>query len=551
MDWIDYRQLPATAGGFSQLFFDYVYDFDEVRAFFPSNVRSNASYDAIIQTQAKRTLDRETLVHVLREQNSAFGSATRTFENIELLRKPTTLAVVTGQQVGLFGGPLYTIFKTITAIKLAERLKAKFPSYDFVPIFWLEGEDHDFLEMNNIVLLDGENRPVKIEYLHGDEVPERNLGPIGELRFDGSLEKTYEKLASVLQQTDFTQQLMAMVRSAYATGSTFNHAFAAWMNLLFADYGLVFLYSNHAALKRLLSPLFVKEVSTFPKTSQLVIAQSAELEERYHAQVKPKSLNLFLFHKGGRYLIQPREGEKDFSLKGTRHFLSPEELLRIATETPELLSPNVILRPIAQDTLLPTVAYIAGPSEVAYHAQLKPVYEFFEVPQPVIYPRASASFVEERLLRAMEKYGLDMLQFMEDPNKVATRVSEQISSIKIDDLFANANTAIRTALNEMRYGLKEIDPTLIAALENVQGKIDQNMNVLKEKAFAAQRRRNDTAVRQIERAASGLLPNGNLQEREVSILHYMNKYGLDLVKRIAGELDIAAFKHQLLTLGGE
>ena len=330
MDWIDYRQLPATAGGFSQLFFDYVYDFDEVRAFFPSNFRSNASYDAIIQTQAKRTLDRETLVHALREQNSAFGSATCTFENIELLRKPTTLAVVTGQQVGLFGGPLYTIFKTITAIKLAERLKAKFPSYDFVPIFWLEGEDHDFLEMNNIVLLDGENRPVKIEYLHGDEVPERNLGPIGELRFDGSLEKTYEKLASVLQQTDFTQQLMAMVRSAYATGSTFNHAFAAWMNLLFADYGLVFLSSNHTALKRLLSPLFVKEVSTFPKTSQLVIAQSAELEERYHAQVKPKSLNLFLFHKGGRYLIQPREGEKDFSLKGTRHFLSPEELLRIA-----------------------------------------------------------------------------------------------------------------------------------------------------------------------------------------------------------------------------
>ncbi len=551
MDWIDYRQLPAAAGGFSQIFFDYVYNFEEVRPFFPSNFRVNASYEQAITTVGARIFDRETLVRVLREQNSAFGSTTRTLEHIALLKKTTTFAVVTGQQVGLFGGPLYTIFKTITAIKLAERLKAKFPSYDFVPIFWLEGEDHDFLEMNNIVLLDADNRPVKIEYLHGDEVPEHNLGAIGELRFNGSLNATYEKLTSTLQQTDFTSQLLSVIKSAYAPGFTFNHGFAAWMNFLFADYGLVFLSSNHPELKRLLSPVFVKEISTFPKTSQLVIAQSAELEEHYHAQVKPKSLNLFMFHKGGRYLIQPREGEKDFSLKGTRHFIQPNELLRIATETPELLSPNVILRPIAQDTLLPTVAYVAGPSEIAYHAQLKPVYEFFGIPQPVLYPRASASFVEERLLRATEKYGLDMLQFMEDPEKVATRVAEQISSIKIDDLFANATAGMRTALNELRYGLKEIDPTLIAALENVQGKIDQNMSVLKEKAFAAQRRRNETAVRQIERAASGLLPNGALQEREMSIIHYMNKYGLDLVKRIAGELDVAAFKHQLLTLGGE
>lgn len=548
MEWIDYRQLPASAGGFSQLFFDYLYDFEEVRAFFPSNFRLNASYEQLIHLLEHRNLDRDTLISVLREQNTTFGCGSRTFENISLLKHPTTFAVVTGQQVGLFGGPLYTVFKTITAIKLADRLTSKFPSYNFVPVFWLEGEDHDFLEMNNITVLDAENTPVRIEYLHGDELPERNLGPIGELTFDDSLERTYNTLEATLAKTDFSANLITMLRSAYAQGVSFNHAFARWMNLLFADYGLVFVSSNNARLKRLLSPIFEKEILEFPRTSQLVIAQSAELEDRYHAQVKPKSLNLFLFHKGGRYLIQPREGEDDFSLKGTRHFLKPDELLQIARETPELLSPNVILRPIAQDALLPTVAYVAGPSEIAYHAQLRPVYEFFNIPQPVIYPRASASFVEERLLRAMEKYGLDILEFMENPDKVATKVSEQISSIKIDDLFANATAAIRTALNEMRFGLKEIDPTLIGALENVQSKIDQNLGVLKEKSIAAQKRRNETAVRQIERAASGLLPNGNLQEREINIIYYLNKYGLDLVQRVAGELDVAAFKHQLLTL---
>lgn len=176
------------------------------------------------------------------------------------------------------------------------------------------------------------------------------------------------------------------------------------------------------------------------------------------------------------------------------------------------------------------------------------MYELFEVPQPIVYPRASASFVEERLLRAMEKYGLDLLEFLEDTDRVTAKVSEQISSIKLEEVFGNAASGVRNALNEMKFGLKEVDPTLIAALENVQSKIDGSMNGLKEKAVAAQKRRNETAVRQIERAANGLLPNGSLQEREISVLYFMNKYGPDLVKWISGELDISAFKHQLLTL---
>ncbi len=548
MDWIDYRQLPPAAGGFSQLFFDYVYEFEETQRFFPYNFRDNTSYQTIIDAVTKRQLDRATLVRVLMEQNTNFGSSPKAMENIALLEKSTTFAVVTGQQVGLFGGPMYTIYKTVTTIKLAERLKSKFPKYNFVPVFWVEGEDHDFQEMNHIGLLDQEGNHTRVSYLHGEEMPERNLGAIGELQFNASLSNAFSALDAALQKTEFTATVLDTVRQYYSEGSTFTRAFAGWLNHLFADYGLVLLSPSHTELKRLVSPLFVKEVNEFPQTTRLVIAQSAELEEQYHAQVKPKSLNLFMFHKGGRYLIQPRETENDFSLKGTRHFIQPDELKRIAAENPEILSPNVILRPIIQDYLLPTVSYVAGPSEVAYHAQLKPVYEYFELPQPVVYPRASASFVEERLLRAMEKYGLDLLEFIESPLAVATKVSEQISSIKLEDLFAGANSQIRSALNEMKFGLKEIDPTLIGALENVQSKVDGNLNVLKEKSIAAQKRRNETALRQVERAAAGLLPNGNLQERELNLLQYMNKYGPDIVKWIAGELDITAFKHQLLRL---
>lgn len=546
VEWLDYRQLPLESGGFSELFFDYVYEFTEVERFYPFNFRESAHYQTAMSAISERTYDRQALVRVLEEQNTAFGSTAKALDNIALLLKPTTFAIVTGQQVGLFGGPLYTVLKTITTIKLSERLKQKYPQFDFVPVFWIEGEDHDFAEMNHVSVLDGENKVTPIQYLPGGEMPERNLGPIGELVFDESLLQTFAALESALQKTDFSDEVLRKLKECYSPGRTFTQAFTAWMNFLFEDYGLVFLSANNPGIKRILSPLFLKEISGFPKTSQAVIRQSAELEEKYHAQIKAKSINLFLFHKGGRFLIEPRE--HDFSLKGTRHFLQKDELITIASETPELLSPNVVLRPIAQDTLLPTLAYVAGPSEIAYHAQLKPLYQEFNVLQPIIYPRASATFLEERAERAMEKYGLGLAEFFEDGEKVTAKVAERVSEVKADVLFGSASATFHDALNELKFGLKEIDPTLLGALEGVKSKIDGNLNVLKEKTVAAQKRRHETALRQVEKALTSLLPNGVLQEREINVIHFMNKYGPDLVKWLVGEVDIAGFKHQILSL---
>jgi bacillithiol biosynthesis cysteine-adding enzyme BshC len=260
--------------------------------------------------------------------------------------------------------------------------------------------------------------------------------------------------------------------------------------------------------------------------------------------MKPKSINLFLFHKGGRYLIEPREN--DFSLKGTRAFFTKEQLLETASRTPEQFSPNVVLRPICQDMLLPTVCYVGGPSEIAYHGQLGPVYEALGVIQPVIYPRASVSLVQTGLVRAMEKYGLEFPEFLGEISRVTSKVVEQISEIKLDGLFAGVTKNIHDALGELKFGLNEVDPTLLGALENVSSKIDVNIGVLKEKSVAAQKRRNETAVRQIEKAASGLLPAGGMQERELSPVYYMNKYGEGLGTWLMDRIDVTGFKHQIL-----
>ncbi|MGB6120724.1 MAG: bacillithiol biosynthesis cysteine-adding enzyme BshC, partial [Bacteroidota bacterium] len=510
MESIDYRRLPPLVGGFSELFLDFVYDFEKVHPFYVHDFRDPSCWKVVAKQLNGRSFDRATLVAALEEQNTAFGSPSRTFDHIALLKKPTTFAVVTGQQVGLFGGPLYTIYKTITAIKLVSHLKEILPAFDFVPVFWVEGEDHDFPEMNHIGVLDRENAIRRIEYLPGGSLPERNPGPVGEMVFDSSLDETMNRLTDSLRETEFSESVLSMLRGCYQKDRSFNQAFTRWMNFLFQEHGIVFISPHHRALKRTLSPLFEREIQEFPATSQMVISQSAELEKGYHAQIKAKSINLFLFHKGGRYLIEPREN--DFSLRGTRHFLQVDELAGIAREQPELLSPNVVLRPLAQDSLLPTIAYVAGPSEIAYHAQLKPVYEHLEVIQPVLFPRVSASLIEGAQRRAMERYGLALVEFFDVPGKVVEKVLEQISDVGVDGIFTEANKRFGETLNELRFGLREIDPTLLGVLDGFSAKAVKGLENLKEKTSAAQRRKNEAAVRQIEKASSGLLPGGTLQE---------------------------------------
>ncbi|MGA9121412.1 MAG: bacillithiol biosynthesis cysteine-adding enzyme BshC [Bacteroidota bacterium] len=542
--WIDYSHLPQSAGGYSTLFQDYLHGAPDAMKYFAGPFRDGAGSASVMQAIDAHPVERNVLAQVLREQNTGYGAGQRTMENIERLGRPNSYAVVTGQQVGIFGGPLYTVYKAATTLLLASKLKQKFPQKEFVPVFWLEGEDHDFEEMSGMAIPDREGRMTPVTYLPGGILPERNTGPVGEMVFDEWIEKAISRVQELLPLTEFSEPLFATLKSCYAPGKTFNEAFARWLGYLFRDHGLVFVSVNNPRFKQLLSPLFVREVTEFPAVSQLVITQSAELEQQYHAQIKTKSINLFLFHKGGRYLIEPRE--TDYSLKGTRHFLSKDELLQIARETPELLSPNVVLRPIAQDTILPTVAYVAGPSEIAYHAQLKPVYEHLGTVRPIIYPRASLSIVEDKVSRTAEKFALDLEDFFGDKERLIAKVVEQVASVKIEGIFTNADQELQRALNELRFGLSEIDPTLLPVLDNTLSKIRQQLNILKEKGAAAQQRQHETAVRQIERSIGALLPGGTMQEREVNVIFFLNKYGPSIMSWLMNEMEIDGFKHQLV-----
>jgi len=543
---IEFKDIPAETSGFSSLFIHYVTAYDRVAKYFNGNFRDLSHLRQLLEHVGQKLKDRSTLVRVLAEQNREFYCSIKTLANIDLLHEDNTFAVVTGQQVGLLSGPLYTIYKIITTLKLTDLLNNNFPEYHFVPIFWLEGEDHDFEEVNNVKVVDPDNKAKKIEYLLDGKPLDKNIGAVGELQLDGFIDEFFNHIEEALINTEFKGKLFETVRHYYQRGATFTKAFVGLINHFFENSGLIFIKPNHLELKRLMSPIFQREINEHPKVCQLVIDRSAELEQRYHAQVKAKALNLFLFEKGGRYLIEPRE--EGFGLKGARRHLTIEELRQIAAEMPELLSPNVVLRPICQDTVLPTAVYVGGPNEIAYFAQLKPVYEFFDLTMPIIYPRATATILEEKLESILEKFELDLTAFFGNLETVLRTVSEQISDIKVEDMFQNVGARVKESLNELKFGINQIDPTLLGALETAASKIEFQLNVLKEKTINAQKKKNEIALKQVEKVANNILPFGELQERQINVIYFMNKYGLDFVKWLTEELRIDLFHHQVIHL---
>ena len=546
MDWVDYKQIQNFEVGITPLFVDYLNDFEKLKDYYAADFRDRKSWKKLIDKVLSKQKDRSTLIRVLTEQNKQHHCGIRTLANIDLLGNENTVAVVTGQQVGICSGPLYTIYKTVTAIKLAEQLSTQFPDYNFVPVFWVEKEDHDFEEINKLNVLNPAGEVQTIEYLFGGKPFERNPGPVGSIVIDSFIDNFFDRLQTQLQESEFKLPLFTALRGYYRSGATLGAAFVGLMNQVFEDSGLVFLDPGNVELKKILKPVFQKEIAGLSKTSQMVVDTSAGLEEHYHAQIKAKSINLFMLHKGGRYLIEPREN--DYSLKGTRQFFSKEELNSIVENSPELISPNVVLRPICQDAILQTIAYVGGPSEVAYFAQLKPVYEFFDVQMPVVYPRASVTIMEEKVKNILEKFQVDFTEIWSGIDPLLIRIAEQVSEVKVDVLFDLLHRRIHEAVAESRFGIQQIDPTLSGAIDSTLSRIESQLNVLKEKAQSAQQRRQEVTIKQIQKVAANIFPKSNFQEREFNVIYYMNKYGPDFVKWLSGEIIIERFQHQLIEL---
>lgn len=541
--YINFSNIPAN----QNLFLDFIEEFDNVAKFYSKNFRDKDNYIKHFNRLAQQDRShRNKLTQIIKNQYAAKKASKETEANIAQLDSSKTIAVITGQQLGLFGGPLYTIYKTINAIKFCKKLKEDYPEFNFVPIFWLEGDDHDYDEVRTISVLNNENILTDISYNDGlDE--ETNRGSIGKLKFNENINLVFDELQKTLRETEFKASLIDFLKTIYSPGKTFLESFSELLFNLFDQHGLIIFDPIDDEVKKLLTPIFRKAITDFQYHSTALVERSAELEEVYHAQVKVKAINLFYLDEKERLLIEPTE-TGELRLKGKRKKFSFEEILNQIENTPEKFSPNVLLRPICQDFLFSTGFYIAGPGEISYFAQVNPLYEFFSIEEPFIYPRASATIVEQGVNQVLTKHNLSILEIFVDEKELIDKIVRATSEMNIEQFFSSANENINNVFKDVSEKIILIDKTLGDLSEKSLQRIQQTFDYLKQKATEAEKRKYETSIRQLSKVQNILYPKNNLQEREINFIYFVNKYGMDFLKWLYDNLTIDKFHHQILEM---
>jgi bacillithiol biosynthesis cysteine-adding enzyme BshC len=543
----------ASSRHFSKLVQDYVGNFDSSRVkdfFYCSPFAEGEAIELVIKKRLEEQSSpdkaglRSAVIQRINETHKAANALTPAVQkNLELLKNDNTLAIVTGQQVGILGGPLYTIYKALHTVFLAKKFASRYPEYNFVPIFWQETEDHDFEEVSSTVLLDSNFELKHIAYQPA-ELPGRKQ--VGAMKFEENAIKTFiEEVRGALTTTDFSNDILAMYERCYHSGASFADAQVALLGELLGEDGLLILNANTRQLKSFAVPLFEKELTTSPALSESIRSRSQSLQENYFAQIDAGGTNLFLVENGSRYKLQ-RDGDL-FHYDDKE--ISQENLLQIVRTEPERLSMNVVMRPIIQDTILPTAAYVAGPGEIAYFAQLGAAYEWAEMQMPVIIPRISLTLVEDRIDKLVEKYQTSAEALIEYDGELVRELLKSEQEDIIAGKFNTSSEAIEDALEQLRNPVESADASLAGALTTMKGKILTLLKDFSGKTLAAERKKNAMGKEKFSKALNMLLPDGKLQERELNLIYFLNKYGLSFWKslkmRLADEA-LSLAEHHLI-----
>src|SRR3989304_2045490 len=537
---VNFGDIP----GQHNLFLDYLYEYDNVKKFYKQDFSNKEEYLKTFKAISETSREfRSDIPKIVQSQYQGLNPSEKTRNNIDLLKEKNTLAVVTGQQLGILGGPLYTLYKIITAIKLAGHLKERYDAYNFVPVFWLEGDDHDFEEIRSVEVINEQNEVRKISY--EDEIVDEEIRQsVGYLTLKKSISAFFDNLDKNLRDTEFKPELLKKLKEIYSTGKSFKQSFQELIFWLFDEYGLIIFDPQDIIIKNLLKPVFKKEINNFRQHTEKLVQVSATLEELYHAQVKVRPVNPFYSSEGGRFLIEPVENE--FRLRRKRKKFTQEEIIDEIDNKPENFSANVLLRPICQDYLLPTAFYVGGPSEISYFAQITPLYDFYNLTQPVIYPRISATIFEKNLESILEKYSLSFEDVFVNSEELKTRVINSFSKNSVDDVFAESNNEIELVIDRLKEKLFEFDKTIADGTGKYRQKILGYLDELKSKAIDAQKKKHEITLRQIDKLTNSLFPNNALQERELNFVYFYNKYGNGFMERLFNELKINIFDHQVI-----
>ena len=531
----------------SRLFLEYLKDPVALRRFYPSAVRFHHELpQRAPEVLAAYRVDRNAVCNALAAMNKHWRAGEATLRNIEMLRDTDCIAVVSGQQAGLFTGPLYTIYKALSAVKLAGCLSQR--GTKAVPVFWMASEDGDFAEVAKAEVI---GRDCQLKSVEVSSSLHREGQPVGHVVNDDSIDAVIDQLFELLPNSEFADDIKALVKNAWQPGRGYADCFGVMMTSLLGRYGLIFLDPLDPELKRLAAPLYSEAARRAPEIAAAIERRSAELESAgYHAQVlaTANSFPLFLHdEKGARHAVARLDNGK-YKAKEIDREYAAEELAKMALETPQRFSPNVTLRAVVQDYLLPTIAYYGGAAEIAYFAQTAEAYRVLERPATPILPRSSLTMIERHTGRVLERYNLTLADFFEGLEPVITRVVEEHLGAHTSKIFANAEQNVNQELDRLRKELESIDPTLASALDTGRKKINYQFDGLKTRFVRAQMTRDEAAHRQLQRAFDQLYPNKDLQERHINITSLLARHGTYVMEWIFNAINIGSNEHQIVYL---
>jgi bacillithiol biosynthesis cysteine-adding enzyme BshC len=521
---------------------DYAFDFQNVAPFFAGDPATPAAWaDTIAHSQAFSRQPAET-ARVIAAQQAQRGAPAAAVESAARLADPATRVIVTGQQAGLFGGPLFTLLKAITTMKLAAQV-SKEHRVPVVPVFWIDAEDHDWPEVSGCTVLDSEFAPATARLA---DLPGAGSLPIARLTLNDAIQPALNQLDTALPDSEFKSGIMSALRAAYAPGRSMATAFGVWIEHVLGPHGLVVYDSSDPAAKALARDVFVKEVSQPGHTARIAAkAGEALVAKGYHAQATLSDGTVSVFHLNAERA--PIRVEGDRAVIGDRT-MSLAELVEEARTHPEHFSPNVLLRPLVQDTVFPTICYVAGPNELAYLGQLKEVYAHFGIPMPLMYQRGTATLADSATLRFLSKYDLPITALRAQDESALNQLLESQLPPTVEQALTSMSSLVDEQMAAVAAAVPQIDPTLEGAVKSTLGKLQHEVQTLHNKVIQAAKRRDDTLRRQFQRAQALTFPQGHPQEREVGFVWFLNRYGPALVDRLLDELPLAMGHHWVLTI---
>lgn len=534
------RSSKATA-----LFLDYLYHFDRVQEFYGGPPQEFSSYQRVAQAISGSYPHREELVEILERQNRAFGCGEETLANIRRLRDPKVFTVVTGQQVGLFSGPAFTLYKALTAVRVAQSLKDQ--GLPAVPVFWLATEDHDLEEVAKTAILNEAGELVFLEAAGDRPAPASSVGYV---RFTEQIRELLGALEQTLPEGEPRARLMEDLRSSYLPGAGWGEAFAHFMTRLFSRFGVILLDPLNDPIHRLAQSIYERAIGQAARLRSLLQDRSRTLEKsKYHAQVHvgDDSTLLFASTPNGRTAIH-QKGEQ-FYLEG-RAPSSMQQLQAQLAAGPLDFTPSALLRPVIQDSILPSVAYVAGPAELAYFAQAQTIYAEFGRPVPVLVPRAGFTLADRRQQRLIEKYHLSLEDVWEGKEHLGRKIAAAgLNESGAGDWAARmerGENSIKELFEGLRQDVERIDPTLVDAARNTQEKMAYQLERLRGKISRAALDRSELLSRHEQELLRFLAPAGNFQEREVSGIYFLGRAGYEILDRLLAQLRTQCMDHQFL-----